>query len=58
MEGFSSVLLLRSIFGAVLPLVARPMYENLGIGWATSLLGFISVALAGLPFLFITYGAK
>ncbi|KAL8676798.1 MAG: hypothetical protein Q9224_007250, partial [Gallowayella concinna] len=33
----------RSIFGAVLPIAARPMYQSLGIAWASSLLGFASL---------------
>ncbi|KIJ54776.1 hypothetical protein M422DRAFT_221142 [Sphaerobolus stellatus SS14] len=49
---------MRSAFGAALPLVARPLYHNLGVGWACNLLGFIAVGLAGIPFLFYFYGAK
>ncbi|KAK8234821.1 major facilitator superfamily domain-containing protein [Phyllosticta capitalensis] len=46
----------RSIFGAALPFAARPMYENLGVGWACSVLGFIMLAMCGIPFVFIKYG--
>jgi MFS family permease len=46
----------RSLFGAVLPLAAKPMYRTLGIGWASSLLGFVSLAMCAIPFLFIKYG--
>ena len=48
----------RSIFGAVLPLAARPMYDRLGIPWASSLLGFASLAMTIIPFAFIRYGAR
>ncbi len=48
----------RSIFGAVLPFAAAPMYRNLGVHWATSLLGFISLFMAMTPFFFIKYGEK
>jgi hypothetical protein len=41
-----------------MPLVARPMYRALGIGWATSLLGFVALALAGIPVLFIIHGPE
>jgi hypothetical protein len=41
-----------------MPLVARPMYRALGIGWATSLLGFVALALAGIPVLFMIYGTE
>jgi len=32
------------------------MYERLGIGWATSLLGFVSVAMLPIPFVFFKFG--
>ena len=48
----------RSIFGALLPLAARPMYERLGISWASSLLGFLSLAMSVIPFAFIRYGDR
>ncbi|KAL4931588.1 major facilitator superfamily domain-containing protein [Aspergillus undulatus] len=40
---------LRSIFGAVFPLFATDMYQSLGIPWATSVLAFVSLAMAPLP---------
>ncbi|KAL8764855.1 MAG: hypothetical protein Q9194_006806 [Teloschistes cf. exilis] len=48
----------RSIFGAVLPLAARPMYNTLGIAWASSLLGFVSLGMCAIPFAFIKYGDR
>ena len=48
----------RSIFGAVLPLAATRMYTTLGIDWASSLLGFLSLAMCGIPFAFIRYGDR
>lgn len=47
---------LRSIFAVCLPLATNSMYGQLGINWATSLLAFISMALAVIPFVFIRYG--
>ncbi|KAJ5585782.1 hypothetical protein N7450_005569 [Penicillium hetheringtonii] len=41
----------RSFFGGALPLAAPRMLESLGIGWASSILGFISVAMVPLPFI-------
>lgn len=32
------------------------MYEGLGIGWATSLLGFVSVLLLPVPFALSRFG--
>ncbi|KAL2035328.1 hypothetical protein VTO58DRAFT_101245 [Aureobasidium pullulans] len=46
----------RSLFGAVLPFAARPMYQRLGVAWACSLLGFLSLAMCAIPFVFIRYG--
>lgn len=46
---------LRSFFGAGFPLFSTGMYQNLGVPWATSLLAFISLALAPVPILFFVY---
>ena len=54
----SATSICRSIFGAVLPLAAKPMYQRLGISWASSLLGFLSLAMSIIPFAFIKYGGK
>ncbi|EFE30773.1 MFS transporter, putative [Trichophyton benhamiae CBS 112371] len=48
----------RSIFGAVLPLAAVPMFRQLGIAWGCSLLGFLSLLMSLIPFVFIRYGDK
>ncbi|KAI1140226.1 MFS general substrate transporter [Hypoxylon sp. FL0543] len=48
----------RCIAGAGFPLFAAPMYHKLGVGWATSVLGFLSVALMPVPFLFFKYGKR
>lgn len=48
----------RSSFGAVLPFAAKPMYRAMGVAWATSLLGFFSVALCIVPFVFLKWGGK
>jgi hypothetical protein len=48
----------RSSFGAVLPFAARPMYRALGVAWATSLLGFFSLALCVVPFVFVKWGGR
>ncbi|KAK3718324.1 hypothetical protein LTR37_005137 [Vermiconidia calcicola] len=50
--------ILRSIFGAVFPLFGLQMYDALGLGWGNSLLGFLSLALVPIPFLFYWYGEK
>ena len=48
----------RSLIGAVVPLFGRSMYEAMGLGWGTSLLGFLTLALAPLPWFFFQYGEK
>lgn len=48
----------RSAFGVVLPFAARPMYNSLGIGWACSLLGFLGLLFAFIPFIFIRFGER
>ena len=47
---------MRSTFAVCLPLATNSMYGQLGINWATSLLAFIAMALAVIPFVFIRYG--
>ncbi|KAK9367075.1 major facilitator superfamily domain-containing protein [Lipomyces kononenkoae] len=48
--------LLRSLFGAFFPLFASQMYINMTPRWASTLLGFISLAMAPIPYLFYKYG--
>ncbi|KAF4543072.1 Sugar transporter [Lasiodiplodia theobromae] len=50
--------LLRYILGAVFPLFILQMYEALGTGWATSLLGFVSIVLGFVPWGFVKWGEK
>lgn len=54
----ASSTILRCLFGALLPLAGPAMYDALGVGWGTSLLGFISVAFIPLPFIFYFYGQR
>lgn len=49
---------LRSLFGAAFPLFTTQMYESLGINWASTLVAFLALACAPLPFLFFRYGEK
>lgn len=50
--------LVRSIWGACVPLFTIQMYNRLGYEWATSLMAFISLACCLIPFLFFFYGAR
>lgn len=48
----------RSALGGAFPLFATQMYHNLGVDWASSVLGFIAIAMIPIPILFYLYGAK
>lgn len=48
--------ILRYSFGAVFPLFTRQMYVALGVQWATSLLGFVTIALMVLPWVLLKFG--
>ncbi|KAF4973432.1 hypothetical protein FSARC_257 [Fusarium sarcochroum] len=48
----------RSIFGAAFPLFAPIMYHRLGVAWATSVLGFVSVVMVPVPIVFWYYGSR
>jgi hypothetical protein len=50
--------LLRYTLGAVFPLFTLQMYRGLGIGRATSLLGFVTVALMPVPWVLFKYGKE
>ena len=50
--------LLRSMAGGGFPMFAAQMYNNLGVPWATSLLGFLTVAFLPVPILFFIYGKR
>lgn len=47
---------MRSIFGATLPLAGPSMYAKLSPQWAGTLLGLMEVVLIPIPFVFYKYG--
>ncbi|OJJ69763.1 hypothetical protein ASPBRDRAFT_56567 [Aspergillus brasiliensis CBS 101740] len=49
---------LRSSFGGGFPLFATQMFHNLGVGWACTLLGCLTVVFMPYPFLLYRYGEK
>lgn len=49
---------IRSLFGAGFPLFASYMYRKLGVDWATSTLGFISIAMIPIPIMFYRFGHR
>jgi hypothetical protein len=48
----------RYLIGAAFPLFIVQMYRNLGVGWASSLLGFISVVTMFIPFVLFYMGPR
>lgn len=50
--------ILRSVFGAVLPLAGPPLYAGLGMGWGNTLLALVAAAFAPCSFLLIKYGER
>lgn len=49
---------LRSMLGAAFPLVATPMFHNLGVAHAMSILGALAALALPVPFIFRKYGKK
>ncbi|KAH0338792.1 putative caffeine resistance protein 5, partial [Aureobasidium melanogenum] len=47
---------MRSAFGAGFPLFARAMYDDLGVDWASSTLGFLAIAFIPIPFALYFFG--
>ncbi|KAH8746059.1 membrane transporter [Diaporthe sp. PMI_573] len=52
----ASIVTMRCVMGAVLPLGGPSMYKNLGLGWGNSLLGFVAVGMIPFPALIYKYG--
>jgi hypothetical protein len=50
--------LLRSLWGAVTPLFTVQMYHNVGFQWAGTIIAFMAVAVAPIPWIFYYYGAS
>ncbi|KAJ6141653.1 hypothetical protein N7470_010043 [Penicillium chermesinum] len=49
---------LRSSFGGIFPLFGIQMYNKLGYHWASSLLGFLTLAMLPFPYIFFRFGAR
>ena len=48
----------RSSFAAIFPLFTYQMYNKLGFQWASSLLAFLTLAMAPFPYIFFIYGQR
>ncbi|OGM46807.1 hypothetical protein ABOM_005028 [Aspergillus bombycis] len=50
--------LVRCSLGGAFPLFATQMYHKLGVAWASSLLGFLTIAMIPIPILLFVYGKR
>ncbi|KAI1386135.1 MFS general substrate transporter [Hypoxylon trugodes] len=57
-SGIAAFTVLRSVIAAFLPLCGPALFDNLGIGWGSSVLGFIGVAMIPVPMIIFKFGAK
>lgn len=57
-SAWSSCTFIRYLAAFAFPLFVIQMYEGLGVGWATSLLGFVALALVPVPFALSKYGEQ
>jgi MFS family permease len=57
-SGVAATTVMRSVLGAVLPLAGPKMYEQLGLGWGNTLLGFIALLLCPTALLIYRWGEK
>ncbi|KZT04045.1 MFS general substrate transporter [Laetiporus sulphureus 93-53] len=55
-SALASLTVVRSCFGAGFPMFATQMFERLNSRWASTLLGFIALLMAPIPFVLFKYG--
>lgn len=55
-SGLAGFSVLRNTIAAFLPLAGPQLYKSLGVGWGSSILGFVAVAMIPLPVLIYKYG--
>lgn len=49
---------MRSIFASGFPLFSKQLFENLGVHWGASLIGFIALGMLPIPYVFYKYGSS
>lgn len=57
-SGLAAKTLVRSLWGACVPLFTIQMYHRLGYEWALSLMAFIALGCCLIPYVFFFYGAR
>ncbi|KAK6077977.1 transporter [Seiridium cupressi] len=55
-SAIASNTVVRSMFGAFLPMAGLPMFSGLGLGWGNSCLGFIALIMIPFAFILIRWG--
>lgn len=57
-SAMSAMTMTRNAMSTVLPLAAPALYRRLGLGWGNSVLAFIALSMAPVPFLLLKYGEQ
>ncbi|KAI2641203.1 major facilitator superfamily domain-containing protein [Xylaria nigripes] len=57
-SGLAAFTVLRSIVAAFLPLAGPSLFNQLGLGWGSSVLGFITAALIPIPIIVLRIGTR
>lgn len=57
-SGIAAFTVLRSVIAAFLPLCGPVLFDNLGVGWGSSILGFVGVAMIPIPIVIFKFGAR
>ncbi|KAH7389845.1 multidrug transporter [Pyrenochaeta sp. MPI-SDFR-AT-0127] len=55
-SAIAGIAFLENFMAAFLPLATHSMYQTLGFQWASSLLGFMALALSFIPLILLKYG--
>lgn len=57
-SAIAGIAFLENFMAAFLPLATQSMYRSLGFQWASSLLGFVALALSFIPLILLRYGQR
>jgi hypothetical protein len=57
-SAIAGIAFLENFLAAFLPLATQSMYRTLGFQWASSLLGFLALALSLIPLVLLRYGRR
>ncbi|XDG09074.1 hypothetical protein ABKA04_008689 [Annulohypoxylon sp. FPYF3050] len=57
-SGIAAFTVLRSVIAAFLPICGPALFGNLGVGWGSSVLGFVGLAMIPIPIIIFRFGAR